>query len=807
MENRRRGSDVLDGPSAAAPTGSARQSRTSRDPRDSQASTGTNASASSADNHTRTQSIAFTTSDHGVVSVNLTDLSNALGVRRGDVVSQRLMFQARSAPSYHIERSLLTSALGSPSVLCADAATTATISPSTNAPSASNVSRVNDASAANTDSSANDGAATVPSPPVARAAHYQRRLSTLRGTQWLDNEVNAQPAASAQSPGPLPASSAASAGLSPHARPRRGTPPPPGGANALRRALAGDGSPFAVVAGSVPSLLRYSGGSLLSCAGSVRPALFAAASRRPSGRSSGGRDGWREEDVGDGESPLDDGNDNERTRLLSPSPRRDGVARSSDVQERDRLSVPRRRSSSSAAASRSSGPPTPTPPTLQIDDIAADSAGPASATSPSRSVHFSENVIESISIARSEDEYMRLLVVYSRPWYAYVFLTVFGCLFSLAVLSNLYLERGLPLVRDRAISVPFMFFLISGFGTVGMLLHLVAVWRPDGEEEQGFFADPDQWSQLPPLWTLGVLFIGGLTSSLVFGYAMVSTVAVVMVIGLVGHFIAECLHRGDDEGGDCITSWDAVGGVVAGLGALLAAASGAMEQLLDDGSDKSSEARSSLQVGLLVLMGWGVSVLVSGICWTLFTRRLREISQRVSQQFLLTSSLAVWTAALGIAAYVINVLLSSDAAMQTVDVMSRRRTGASSSAFQTHLPAEQRQNMAEVLVPCYSLFPDLAILLSGGLCFLMCWYAYHMVSFYVDHIAGAACMIIGASLSTVPLIVLLALHTWPASKPELWAAMLVLSLTGTLALVLGAGMVVYGGVRYRREVEIRIVVD
>jgi hypothetical protein len=443
----------------------------------------------------------------------------------------------------------------------------------------------------------------------------------------------------------------------------------------------------------------------------------------------------------------------------------------------------------------------------------ADGVDPGSATSPSRSVHFSDNIIESISVARGEDEYMHLLVVYSRPWYSYVLLVIFGFLLSFAFLSNLYLERGRALAKDRAVSVPFMFFLNTGIGAFGMLLHLAAVWRPDSEEEQSFFEDPEQRERLWQLWMLGLFFAAGLTMSLVFSRTIGATVAVVMAIGIVGHLVSEHTH-GSEGGGDCVTRWDVIGSVVACVGALLTAAGGAMAEVLHgNGSDEADDA---IQVELLVFLGWGVSVVASGAAWSFLTRRLREMSQRVSQQFLLTSSLVVCTIGLVVGAYVADVMLSSDSAVQTASAVSSKHPfepptlallTMASPAMWMHQQQQPTQSIAGRFVPCDSVFPDLVILLGGGLCFLLCWYAFHAAFFYVDHIAGAACMTIGAALSTIPLDCILALHTWPASKPDLWVILLSLSIAGALVLALGAGFVVCGGVMYRREVEIRIVVE
>ncbi|KPI85233.1 hypothetical protein ABL78_5716 [Leptomonas seymouri] len=797
MEHCRR-SGGLGGPSWTTPAIPACQGRLVDNHSDSQAPTGTNALASATDSTAHTQSIAFATPDHGVVSVNLTDLRNALGVRRGDMMPQRLTFQAQSAPSHRTVRSLLSSSFGSSGLLGVRAAAASAASPTANAHSDSNSSRTHGVSTANTDS-ISDVAAI---PPLAhRPAQYRCRHGTLRGTQLADDPL-ALPAGFAQPPDLPPVSPTASSSPSQSALLSHGTPPL-GCGNALRCALAGHRLSAPFMAGSVPSPLRRSGG-FLSRTGTAFPVPLHTSNRCTASKSCGS--GLREERADDGEFTHDSDNDNEGKGLLTPSRQHDAAAQPAEAHKGNPVSISGETICSSTAASRCSGTPSLLPPALLVDDTPADPAERGSSKSPSRSVHFAEDVVESISVARGEDEYMRLLIMYSRPWYAYVLLTASGFSLGLAFLSNLYLERGQTLVRDRAISVPFVYFLITGFGTVGMLLHLVAVWRPGGEEEQNFFENSEKLGQLPLLWVVGLLFIGGLTTSLVFSHTIGSTLVVVLVIGLVGHLVVEWAHGGADEGGDCITVWDVVGCAVTCFGALLAAASGVMEQLLA-GRNRGNGAHSRLQDDLLVLFAWGVSVLVSGVCCTFFMRRLREMSQHVSQQFLLTSSLAVCTAALGIATYMADAMLSSDARAQTAGAVNDPPVGVQSTGLVADWTANLWRGIPKVLVPCYSFFPDLAILLGGGLCFLFCWYAYHMVSFYVDHIAGVACMIIGATLSTVPLTVLLALHAWSAAKPELGAATLVLSLVGALALVLGAGMVVYGGVKYRREAEIRIVIE
>lgn len=818
MESCRRSSDGVGEPPANASISSANQRRSSHDMRGSQASNATSTSASSTGSHAYVQSIAFATSDHGVVSVNLADLSNALGVRCGDVVPQRLMFQARSAPSYRIDRSLLGSALGSPGALGAGGSA-ATPTTTTAEPSTSD-SHPRDAWTTNATSPGNAVDAAVITRPT---APYQRRHSILHGTR-LDGDFLALPAGSLQQSNlrPTPAAPSAFTRLPLHPPPhftRRGTPPPPGGVNALRRALAGDRAaavPF--TAGSMPSPLRCSGGLLSQTAG-VSPEPFHLHGRRNNGGCNACEDS-------NGEAPAaavhdSDNNDNERTGLLAASSAVAAAAAAaspaSDAPGPDRASIAGWNRSVSTTASFYSGSPTPAP--LSLQEPANDSVdhNEVSASSPSRSVHFSENVIGSISVARGEDEYMHLLVVYSRPWYAYVLLAVVGFLLGLAFLSNLYLERDQTPLKDRVVSVPFVFFLITGMGAVGMLLHLVVTWRPDSEEEQSFFEDPVQRGRLPRLWTLGLLFVCGFTASLVVNHASGTTVAVVMTIGLVGHLVTERV-LGSNEGvdGDCITCWDIVGCAAACLGAVLAAVSSAVEEILDEDSrsDSSSSSRDdkngAFQSESLALVGWGCSALISGIGWTLFMRQLRDMSQHVSQQFLLTSSLGICTVVLGLGTYVADALLSSDSTAQISNAASRSLTHAVTAMLNASVSATtatQEQFDARALVPCCAVFPDLAILLGGGLCFFLCWYAFHTVSFYVDHLAGAACMAIGAALSTVPLTVLLAFHTWPPSKPELWATFLTLSVAGTLTLVLGASAVVYGGMKYRREVEIRIVVE
>ncbi|CAJ1991897.1 hypothetical protein conserved [Leishmania donovani] len=720
--------------------------------RASEAGTDTIMSGGNAGNNAEERAVAFATADHGVVSLNLNDLSSALGVRRADVVSQGLMFQAHSAPSSRTNRSLQGSALQTTgeNLLSSFPATGTTAAAETPLPTAEAAYSLHNVPKA------------LPSPPW--PAHYRRRHSTLRGTQ-LDLDPLRMPAGTIRlSPPPQSTSPSPSIIRAFPSLPCRGTPPP-GRSNALRWALAGDNGAATAFAGNVPSSIRRAG------AGAAMLEHEAAERRPPA-------DDEEVSAYGDG-APLLSG-------IASLQECRSGAA-----------SAPR---NTPASAFRTSDTATSLPlsptdrgegqPRQHGEHEAVTSAAPSV---PSRRVHFSDDVIESIHVARQEEDYMRLLVVYNRPWYAYALLVLFSLFFGLSYASVMYLEEDQSELRDRATSVAFVLFLFVGAGAVTLTAHLLLCRQLDSEEEPSFIEDAGQRRRLPKLWSYSVLFFSASVAAIALSHFISLTVAVVMVISLACHLVAELHNRGD--GGDCVTRQDALGCATAGLGAALVVLGGLWQEM--------ATYHASLGEALLSLLGWGSSVIVSGVCWACFTRQLREMSQRVSQQFLLSTSLVMCTVALGIGTYVANVALTSDeASSAALAGVAAQTTGGAEAASALQL-------LDLVLLPCHRFFPDVVVLLGGGLCSLLCWYAYHAVSFYVDHASSAACMVLGAVLSAVPLIVARVLRIgWAdVTASALLQGSLAVMVVGVVAVEAGSAVVVWSGFRYRREVEIRIVLE
>ncbi|KAG5496409.1 hypothetical protein JKF63_02711 [Porcisia hertigi] len=725
--------------------------RSSQESRASEASTGTNMSGGSGSTTSRSsgRAITFATADRGVISVALSDLSSALGIRRADVVSQRLMFQAHSAPSYRTGCSLLGGALGTSggAGLCASSATAT--SPS----------------AVTTESHhPSDSLSTTP-PLTQRPGHYQRRQSTLRATQ-VDFDTSMLPARTGrQSHPPL---------LPPPPPPPLTSPslpdgtPPPGGISTRCRALAAPSGVEAAFAGGVSLLLR---------------------------RSSADAAPWQGQST-ERRSPVEDEGVPE---LGDDSPLLSATVSSQEHRNRAACgpySTPTssaRRSGDSAMRARPATDEKNERSQYQHHSVEEPDPPSRARSASSRRVHFSEDVIESVHVARPENEYMRLVVVYSRPWYAYVLLVLFGVLLGLSHASVMYLEEDQVGLKDRALSVTFVLFLVVGMGAAVLAAHLLLCWRPDSEEEQSFFEDAGQRERLPQLWSFGALFVSGSVAAIVFSRFISSTVAGFMAVSLACHLILEHLNRSDS--GDTVTHWDALGCVTTSLGVVLMGLGGVLQEMVVH--------RHSPSVTLLSLLGWGLSVVISGVCWTFFVRQLRDMSQRVSQHFLLSTSLVVSTLTLGIGAYIMNMVLASD------EANSGRGSGVDARAS-----AAAKWNNVHVLwdgalLPCYRFFPDVVVLLGGGLCSLLCWYAYHAVSFYVDHAASAACMVLGAVLSTLPLIVARVLPiVWAnatASAVLLWS--LALTGIGVAVAEAGAAMVVWSGFRHRRETEIRIVLE
>ncbi|CAG9580486.1 conserved hypothetical protein [Leishmania major strain Friedlin] len=388
---------------------------------------------------------------------------------------------------------------------------------------------------------------------------------------------------------------------------------------------------------------------------------------------------------------------------------------------------------------------------------------------------------------------MRLLVMYSRPWYAYALLVLFSFFFGLSYASVTYLEEDQSELKDCATSVAFVLFLFVGTGAVALTAHLLLCRQPDSEEEPSFIEDAGQRRRLPTLWSYSVLFFSASVAAIALSHFISLTVAVVMVISLACHLVAEHHNRGD--GGDCVTLQDALGCVTAGLGAALVVLGGVWQEM--------ATHHASLGGALLSLLGWGLSVIVSGVCWACFTRQLREMSQRMSQQFLLSTSLVVCTVALGIGTYAANLTLTSDEASSAALAGAVAQTTGGGEA------ASAPQLLDPMLLPCHRFFPDVVMLLSGGVCSLLCWYAYHAVSFYVDHASSSACMVLGAVLSAVPLIVARALRIgWAdVTASVLLQGSLAAMVVGVALAEAGAAVVVWSGFRYRREVEIRIVLE
>ncbi|XQJ29881.1 hypothetical protein NXY56_005941 [Leishmania guyanensis] len=125
----------------------------------------------SAGNNTEGCAVAFTTTTYGVVNLSLNGLSSALRARRADVVSQRLMFHARSAPSYRIDPSLLGGALDTAgeTELNSSPATATVASGSSTSPT--------------TESACNSHSVTMAPLWSLWSVHYPQRHSTHRGTQ------------------------------------------------------------------------------------------------------------------------------------------------------------------------------------------------------------------------------------------------------------------------------------------------------------------------------------------------------------------------------------------------------------------------------------------------------------------------------------------------------------------------------------------------------------------------------------------------------------------------------------------------
>ncbi|GET91687.1 hypothetical protein, conserved [Leishmania tarentolae] len=740
------------GPGGSLPRTSAEHLPFSQGNRASDASTDITMLGGAAGINAEERPAASTTTDHVVVSLNLDDLSSSLGVRRADVLSQGLTFQARSAPSFHTTRSLLGSVLqvtgknqlsSSPAIgATASAATTLLATDA-----GYNLHNVDEA---------------LSSSP--QSAHYRRRHSTLRGTH-LDLDPVRVPDGTIQLSLPPQWSSPSFPFVRASASSLRCGTPPPGSADALSGALSGHGGAAVVFASNTLFPIRHVGAGVAVLEHEATERRLSTDTReevytyRDDAPLLGGMASLRHSRSGAASGPL-----NPRTSAL---PTDDSVSRL-PMLPADTEEGPLRQ---------------------HADHGAATSATPGAS---SRRVRFSDNVISSIHVARQEEEHMRLLVVYGRPWYAYVLLILFSFFLGLSHASVMYLEEDHRALKDRAVSVAFMLFLFLGMGASTLTVHFLCRRQPDSEEEHSLIEDARQRRRLPTLWSYSVFFFNASVAAIVFSHSISVTVAVIMVISLACHLVVE--HQNRDNGGDCVTRHDALGFATAGLGAALAVLGSVWQEMATD--------HISPGVALLSLLGWGLSVAVSGVCWTCFTRQLLEMSQSVSQRLLLSTSLVVCTVALGIETYVADVTLTSEASSSAlVGVSAQTRSGDETDTAPHFWDV--------VLLPCRRFFPDVVVLIGGGLCFFLCWHAYHAVSFYVDHASSAACMVLGAGLSAVPLIVTRVLRTG-------WAAFIASAgLQGSLAVMMvgvavaeaGAAMVMWSGLQHRREVEIRIVLE
>lgn len=617
---------------------------------------GTTSSSSSTTAVDNALHFTFTTAEHGVVSVNVDDLSTALGVRRDHVVPQHLHLESRSAPSYATGRSLLESA-------------------------AVHGSRNGDGSTT-----------TVP-------AVYQRRHSTLRGTALPTAEL----------------------GLD-----RPATPP-----------------------------LRHQ-----------RVASFLdGAELRGDGGASGNRVKLPATTHGDGAA-------DEIARVRTAC-----VDRLADT-------VPLLSSQPLAAAEADSaqqGSETHSAPltTGSGAEHATDWSAPSPST-PRRRVHFSEDVIASISVARRDEDYMHLLVVYGRPWYAYALLVVFGVLLGCSMSSLTYISSRTAALDEQAVIEVFLHFLQLCGVSVGMLCYYAVVGRSSVEEDT---VSPSQRAllplQLPGLWGSGAIFFTALSSAIIAGccFSFSFTTAATMVVVLALHLVLERLYR--ENGGDAINALDVIGCLVAVCGALCTSAS----DVLRANSSSVSKWNSFSRAQRFLVIGWWVtSVLVAGVFFVVYTRRLRRMSQQLSQLFLLVSTMGVSTVVLGSASYILYALLSAD---------------------------ELRLFFFHQLLPLSVRPLDVFIFIGGVAASLAGWCIYHRISFYVDHVDSVTCLLVGVLGAATPLPVKgFVLIGWAAiaSSVALTSA-LALLVGGELLILAGAAMILFSGFCYRRQVEIRIVME
>lgn len=413
-------------------------------------------------------------------------------------------------------------------------------------------------------------------------------------------------------------------------------------------------------------------------------------------------------------------------------------------------STQRRSPTPSLSSSRAHGGDEANEPLLSSPDPATPS-GDASATRPRRRVHFPEDVIQSVSVEQ-EENHLQLLLAYKRPWYAGVALCV-AAITQAATWSVVgYLVSYSHTSDGRAEAAPLFMLVAMAASALPMLLYLCCTWRP-GWEERDFLQDGNRRSCLAWSWVSGVLAHVGLLVSMIVAVeptAFLCYGVMPMVITIAGGAYA----------GFPVTALDVVGGAAA-IAALLVPLIGvpcwaaSREHVTTDDMLRSVTA---ISVGC-----------VGAACFAWFLRQLRVASQHVSHLFVLTST---------------NVL--------TVVVLLLIATFTGSFDSDAHV------GTAQAGISRLHLFPDVVLLLGAGVLLLVGWWCYHVGTLYFDALSSVSFFALG---TPVVVLVLGLLH---ALRP---LARLLLYAGGAAGVVVAAVQVLIAGYLYRRNIEIRIVLD
>lgn len=384
------------------------------------------------------------------------------------------------------------------------------------------------------------------------------------------------------------------------------------------------------------------------------------------------------------------------------------------------------------------------------EDPVNDASPLLGSPSPTRRVHFPDDVVQSVSVTLEEDV-VRLYVTYHRPWHTYLLMIISAtcAALHLGVMASLTVATEARELRLGAAAA--MGFLIGCFASISMLLYLAFAWRPTPEEQE-FMKDltRSRWVALAWLWSglsrCGLLLALVLsvypTSLLCYGGSGVATGCVITY-----------LLRPTGT----VTRLDAVGGmilVVVSLGPTAGSIA------LNWGAHPDD---CTVVLAVFAACAGGACLFASCHC-------IRECSHNMSHLCVLTTSLIAGT-------LLLLIIAIYSGGLEDVPL------------GYAQLPLQQ-----------LPLYPDLLWILFSAFFLVLSLVCYRMGALYFDSLSNAAWLGLGSPLA-VGMWHLVSLGI-PGSIPL--TALEVLSGAG---LCVGCVTVLVAGYRHRHGAEVRIVLD